>query len=624
MKRRINKIRKITKGMPSAVVLSIAIHAALFLLAGMLVVFTVVKKEEKKFVPPKAVERPKMKLKKPKVKVKKTSKPKPTTRIVTKINRASMPDIQLPEMSGMGEGLAGGIGGFDMMPDLGEVSVYGSGQSIGNDFEGTFYDFKRDRLGRPGAMNPSDFVKIMGRFVRGGWNPSVLSRYYRSPKKLYTTTFMVPTTLSLLAPEAFGEPDTGGWCWAAHYKGQLVHKDAITFRFWGMGDNIMVVRVNGQVVLNASWPGPPWQTENIVGGFWQSDSPDSRKYFLGNNKSVVGDWITLEPGVPLDMEVLIGEVPGGGFVAMLVVEVEGVVYGRNKQSGPILPMFKTSEPSRDLLEAIYRDLVPGEVCITNGPVFCDYDSMGTEVEDAGGVEPVAMEDRPPEDSAEHEARKWTRVDGKILEAKLVTVMGDKVVLKDSRGKQRKIPLAQLSADDRVFVELANPPKFNIDFSKKSSQRFFKESPFLAGWTPEHTDYVFSAKLEQRSSGEYNHELIVEFFAIGEEIDGDNYILFDRQETRFTPTKENGRSLTFHGDTIPVRETDIARLIYRRGAKYGGYLIVVTDSRGKIVDQGTSHKWLPGILGELRQLPLGKHFDKTGTRVYPPHPRSHLY
>jgi len=99
MKRLIRKNQKIVKGMPGAVALSILIHGALFLLAGMLVVFTVVKKDEKRFVPPKAVERPKMKLKKPKVKVKKTSRPKPTTRIATKIDRASMPDIQLPEIS---------------------------------------------------------------------------------------------------------------------------------------------------------------------------------------------------------------------------------------------------------------------------------------------------------------------------------------------------------------------------------------------------------------------------------------------------------------------------------------------------------------------------------------------
>ena len=121
---------KTTKGTPSAVLLSILIHAALFLLAGTLVVFTVVKKREVEFEPPKAVERPKMKLKKPKVKIKKTSRPKPTQRIVTKLDRASMPDIQLPEMSGMGEGLGDAVGGFDMLPDLSEASYFGTGQSI--------------------------------------------------------------------------------------------------------------------------------------------------------------------------------------------------------------------------------------------------------------------------------------------------------------------------------------------------------------------------------------------------------------------------------------------------------------------------------------------------------------
>ena len=157
MKKMIRKRQKIGKGTTSALLLSILIHAGLFLLAGMLVVFTVVKKEEKKFEPPKAVERPKMKLKKPKVKIKKTSRPKPTTRIVTKMNRASMPDIQLPEMSGMEGGLGGGVDGFDMMPDLDTVSIFGSGQSIGNDFEGVVYSLLYDRKGGPAPMGPDMF-----------------------------------------------------------------------------------------------------------------------------------------------------------------------------------------------------------------------------------------------------------------------------------------------------------------------------------------------------------------------------------------------------------------------------------------------------------------------------------
>ncbi len=605
---------KLTKGMPSAVVLSILIHAALFFLAGLLVVFTVVRKEEPKFEAPKAVDRPKMKLRKPKVKVKKTSKPKPTTRIVTKVQRASMPDIQLPEISDMANGLEGGVNGFDMMPDLGETSLFGAEQSIGNDFVGTFYDFKRDRSGRNISTGPDTFTGLLAKFVRSGWKTSDFAHYYRSPKKLYATTFMIPPVLSLLAPEAFGEADTIGYCWAAHYEGQLVHKDGITFRFWGMGDDVLVVRVDGKVVLSACWPdNGTWGIESI-GSFWQSSSADSRKYYMGHNKSDVGDWITLEPGVPQDMELIIGEVPGGGFVAMLAVEVQGVEYPKGPQGNPILPMFKTAEPSLDLIETIHSDLVHGEICVTNGPVFCDYNSAGSAV---GGRErePIA----PPvfSDSSKGEIRTWGQQDGKTLEAKFVTMIGGKAVLKDTHNRQLKIPLSQFSTTDLEYIELAQPPKFNIDFSKKSSQRFFRESPFLAGYVPKHFDYVFSARLKQTSAGEYNHELTVEFFAIGEEIDGDNYILFDRQESRFTPSGANKRSHEFSGDTIPVRENTI--FDQRRGRKYGGYLVVVMDERGMIVDHGASHKWLIGLLGNLRQLPVGRHFDKTGTRVEPPRP-----
>ncbi|QBG45900.1 hypothetical protein EGM51_00175 [Verrucomicrobia bacterium S94] len=209
----------VVKGAPSGFIISIAIHAAAFLLAGMLVVFNVVQKEEKKFVPPKPVDRPKMKLKKPKVKVKKTSKPKSTTRIVTKVKRASMPDIQLPEMSGIGAGLTEGIGGFDIMPDLEEVSQFGASSSVGNDLEGTYYDFNRLRSGADCVTDPVQLAGMLAKFLTRDWSPSVFNRYYRAPQKLYTSSIAMPPMQSTQAPEAFGEPDGKGWCWLVHYKG---------------------------------------------------------------------------------------------------------------------------------------------------------------------------------------------------------------------------------------------------------------------------------------------------------------------------------------------------------------------------------------------------------------------
>ena len=615
------KNKKITKGMPSAVLLSIAIHAALFLLAGMLVVFTVVKKEEKKFEPPKAVERPKMKLKKPKVKIRKSSKPKPTTRIVTKMSRASMPDIQLPEMSGMGDGLGEMVGGFDMMPDLGETTLFGASQSIGNDFVGTFYDLKRDRSGRDiSVMDTRGYHNALNKFVRGDWESSKLARFYQAPTKLYTTCFMVPTVHSIIAPEAFGV-DTDGYLWAVHYKGKLVcpasHTNGITFRFWGQGNNILLVRVGGRLVLNAAWPG--WEA-GYYANLLNIVSPDSRRYFMGDGLSEVGDWITLEPGESVDMEVLTGENHGGRYCSMLVVEEKGVEYEKGKQGNPVLPMFKTAEPSHGLVDIIYRDLVPGEASVTNGPVFCDYDTSGRTV---AANEPEPVEPAPPVDFGEHEMRTWTLAGGKAMEAEFVTVIGGKAVLTDSRGRHRKVPLAELSEEDQKFIGLAQLPEFNIDFSKKSSQYIGKISPLATSYLPPKVlNYVFSARLKQTSAGEYNHELHVEFFAIGSEWFGDRYVLLDRQESRFTPTKENERSHEFSGKT--VRLTTYEFYGDHKGDEYASYLIMVADSRGKIIAHQTPKKWLFENSENLRKLSVGNYMDKTCTRTYPTRAKTNWY
>ena len=72
------------------------------------------------------------------------------------------------------------------------------------------------------------------------------------------------------------------------------------------------------------------------------------------------------------LEIFMGD-QGGLCARMLVVEVEGVDYPQNKQGGPILPVFKTAKLSHDLIDRIYFDLAPNECCLTNGPVFSDFE-----------------------------------------------------------------------------------------------------------------------------------------------------------------------------------------------------------------------------------------------------------
>ncbi|VGO14053.1 hypothetical protein PDESU_02610 [Pontiella desulfatans] len=617
MKRLIKKTKGVVKGAPSGFVISLMVHAAAFLLAGMLVVFTVHQKEEKKFVPPKPVERPKMKLKKPKVKVKKTAKPKSTTRIVTKVKRASMPDIQLPEMSGMTDGIVGGIGGFEIIPDLEQVTLFGGGQTIGNDFKGTFYDFKRDRRGSPVPTGREGFVQELKEFIRKGWKTSQLARYYRSPRKLYATAFAVPPVHSSLAPAAFGEEDTIGYLWAAHYKGQLVHYEDIKFRFWGLGDDIMAIRVDGKEVLIANYPSEDAQ---IFTSIWDSNDNDSRKYWLGDHYSVVGDWIELKAGEALPMEVLIGETPGGLFQAMLCVEVEGVEYPRNDMlNGPTLPIFKTETLSEDLVDKIHSDLYPGDATVTNGPVFRDY-APKQVANSAAGSSPLEPELEEVSES-NNGMRIWTSSSGKTIEGKFVARVAGQALLSNSKGKQVKVPVEQLSSEDRTFIGLADPPDFDIKFSKTTEQVMPPaQSPLNAGERPyQMFDFIFEASVRKKGTSVYKYELSVDYYAFAEEVDGDNYKLVDHQASSFVPSPENKETHSFSGEEVRIGQVAVRASAPLRGTKYGGFLVTLTDERGRIIQHKTSHEWLFEDLDKLIKIPVGKHFDKELNRVGPPRP-----
>ena len=624
IKRLSKKNKGVVKGAPSGFVISLLVHAAAFSLAGLLVVFSVVNKEEKKFVPPKPVDRPKMKLKKPKVKVKKSAKPKSTTRIVTKVKRASMPDIQLPEMSGLGDGLAGDIGGFDIMPDLDEVTLFGGGQTIGADLEGTFYDLKRTRSGSPLSVgtDPDDKTVdyALAQFIRKGWRSSALAKYYRSPKKLYATTVMVPLVSSFYAPPAFGE-STSGYAWAVHYKGQLVHHKDIRFRFWGQADDIMVVRVDGKVVLDASRDGHYDVLESAHK--WSTSDSQSRQHMLGNLQSMVGDWITLEAGMPQDLDVLFAEVPGGEFCAMLLVEVEGVEYEENFYGAPILPIFKTAQLTHELIDRISEHLVPGEASITSGPVFSDIDfSRKSDEVQVVALEPSVVVDVAPE--PESSLRVWNTTSGQSIEAEFISSIGEKVILKSAKGKQIKVTKDSLIPSDKKFIDLSNPPKLSVDFIKKSDNQLsrYPLSPSELQWNrsaPRVNDWSFGARVRKTSAGAYSHILKVEYFALGQQLlDPNKYMLLDRQSGTYIPSEENEFAHEIKGEPVEMVEFNLRDEF--RGRKYAENLVLVTDERGEIVAHSTSAKWLYAHLENLEKLPVGAYMDKECNRVHPTGPK----
>ncbi len=611
------KIKKINKGAPSGFVVSLLIHAAAFLLAGLFVVFEVFEKEEPAFEPPKAVERPKMKLKKPKVKVKKSAKPKATTKIVTKVQKASMPDIQLPEMSGMTGGLGAEIGGFDIMPDIEEMTVFGGGQSIGNDFVGTFYDLKRDRSGKGIAMDVTAYADALGKFCRRGWKPSALAKYYKSPKKLYATSFCIPLTRSTIAPFAFDEPDTIACQWAVHYKGTLVYPEDIKFRFWGHGDDVLIVRVGGKVVLDGSWDSTTYGARLISGEGWVSSATKNRQWYLGNNLAWGGDWIELKAGEPVEMEVLMGEQPGGKFCAMLLVEEYGVEYETNPQHQKFLPIFRTSETTHDVADAIIEHLVPGEADVFGGPIFRDYVASGKTLPEPEPEDEVVEEEAEPSPF-----RVWTLNDGKTFEAEFISKIGDKMVFRTTKGKQVKVPASEVSAADFDYIALTRPPEFDVGIVRSSDSYKVELSSYELdrnNTPPRVLDWTFGAKARQKGAGKYNFDLTLEYYAIGQQyLDADKYRILDHGSETFNPAEADKREFEFTGDRV-ARLFDFDVDEQRRGMKLAETMVLLTDSRGEIIAHSSTANWLFDNLDELRNRRVGNYIDKTCKRVYPTGP-----
>ncbi|MFP4261015.1 MAG: hypothetical protein ACLFS1_08040 [Opitutales bacterium] len=136
----------------------------------------------------------------------------------------------------------------------------------------------------------SGFKGIAREFTRTFDVDKLRREYFAAETKLFASYLIVPYQKASIAPESFGadgviEPTLIG----AIYKRSFKPRESGTFRFLGRGDDILVVRVNGRVVLDASWHPltyTDWQQTDRV-SLWGSEyqdkystSPKKNSFFL--------------------------------------------------------------------------------------------------------------------------------------------------------------------------------------------------------------------------------------------------------------------------------------------------------------------------------------------------------
>jgi hypothetical protein len=286
-----------------------------------------------------------------------------------------MPDETTPTgMAGVGEGLAEGAGmgnGGGNGDGIGGPPPPAFGMVDGLGLKGYLYDLKLDRYGKvppkppkmkkvkvldDGKMDVSKYYEVLDKYYEAGLNDSLLETYYKGKAPLYTTRFAISNRPSSEAPDAFnlGSIVKPG-LWVIHYHGKVQAPSAGDYRFIGWGDNVLIVKIDGVMVLDGGWN--PLTKEDdkhqelpfIFPRYKVKESADDAGVGHDNHLKIGASFHLDEndkgdASAPVDMDVLVGD-DGGACGFFLLVEKEGNKYETASDGTPKYPFFQLDRKS---------------------------------------------------------------------------------------------------------------------------------------------------------------------------------------------------------------------------------------------------------------------------------------
>jgi hypothetical protein len=256
--------------------------------------------------------------------------------------------------SGNGPGLGGGNSG---------IAPFGMVQANRNSLVGVLYDAKQDKQRKDTGVGISEITKLIDEFVGRGWDERLLTKYYQAPQKLYQTKIYMPRIVAEAAPAAFNcANEVQARCWMVLYQGEIIAPKTFKFRFVGAGDDVLVVRFNKKNVFDHGYTlGTAGlainniipvldgsrrddQVEKVIrrGGtirppvtYYHYDTTPAYNADIGG--LAVGQEIEVVGGRSYPIEILISEIPGVFFSAVLMMQESGVNYEKTSRGSPILP-----------------------------------------------------------------------------------------------------------------------------------------------------------------------------------------------------------------------------------------------------------------------------------------------
>lgn len=281
---------------------------------------------------------------------------------------------------GHGTGIGTGVGsgsGPGSGPGSGRgflsVSPFGSKEKNGSALEGHFFDFKQDENGKPvpySIENAEDFNSRVVKLQKANFRDSAFRKFFKAPDSLYLSQIAIPEVPASSGPQVFGAGDKvkpSGWL--AHYKGRLVVPRDMTLRFVGFADDYLSVLIDGRPRMITDWEGKMAPT---LDG-WNPKEPTNHIGPIRGRPLTYGDWIRLRKGQQIDLDIAIGERPGGNVSFILLIEEQGAPY---KITGghPILPLFTTEFIRTERKEQIQKGFSGYDFEWEHVPVFAPVNS----------------------------------------------------------------------------------------------------------------------------------------------------------------------------------------------------------------------------------------------------------
>jgi hypothetical protein len=219
--------------------------------------------------------------------------------------------------------------------------AFGRSERQGATLIGIFYDLKQTQQREPIPEFARRYTLSLDEFLVSGFDEALLNRFFRAATPLYTTQFAIPMMNANGAPKAFGVDGVAKPSyWVVHYKGQIAPPADGTYRFVGNFDDLLVVAINRKVVLDGSRPDTRFPRLG-----WK-EAADKGPRVAANELAKYGDWIDLKAGQPVDIDILIGERPGGQFHGVLLYEKKGETYP-SSGGRAVLPLFQLAEKPVD-------------------------------------------------------------------------------------------------------------------------------------------------------------------------------------------------------------------------------------------------------------------------------------